>query len=130
MFCCQCGGYFKEREAKRIKIEGMHSMKLYLCLNCLESIPATTESPLSVIKNLSAKEYNELPLDERLRILYANGKHYDTWSEYGKYNIGMYLLFDSIVALYYDIKTNKISDVKMWDKMTSKATIIAEVHLN
>jgi hypothetical protein len=74
--------------------------------------------------------YNDLPINQRADILWDKGKFYEQWHDYGKGKIVIYLLFDSIVAVYYDDHENKIKDIKMWDKLTAKAEIVASASLN
>ena len=61
---------------------------------------------------MTAKEFNTLDLDKRGLIWNEHSTFLDTRIVYGKYKIIIYAVFNFYVEVFYNIKTNKIDDLK------------------
>jgi|GEM_PF-5375623 hypothetical protein len=76
---------------------------------------------------MNPTEFNKLPLGEKGVILWDKGRFVRTYEHNGTFKIGMYLLDNRIVSVYYDPNTNIITDIRMWIDIVRKEDILQKV---
>lgn len=60
---------------------------------------------------MTAKNFNELSIENKSTYLWENGIYVDERVSYNKYLIKIYSLDDFYVEVYYSIEDNKIEDI-------------------
>ena len=75
-------------------------------------------------EKLNATQYNRLSMGEKAIILWNQGRFIETWKEEGKHKIGIYLLYDTIVSVYYNIATDSITNIIMWGSIVDRREVL------
>lgn len=73
---------------------------------------------------MTRKEFNNLQLRERTKVLSASGKYFYETAVYGKCIWKYYLLFDFMVEVEYSLEGNKIIRIKAFEPVEANPDII------
>ena len=73
---------------------------------------------------MTRKEFNNLHLRERTKVLLESGKYFYENANYGKCIWKYYLLFDFMVEVEYSLEGNKIIRIKSFEPVEANPDII------
>gem|GEM_PF-3822842 len=79
---------------------------------------------------MTPNEYNALKIDDRATLLWDKGQHLETWYDYGKFRILLYVLGDMFVEVYYKLDSNNIHEIKAWQNMPVVGRVLEGIFMN
>ncbi len=50
-------------------------------------------------------------------MLWAEGKYLETWYDYGKFKIMLYVIQETFIEVYYKVDSDNIHEIIAWNKM-------------
>jgi len=81
-------------------------------------------------QKINIQEFNSLPISEQAIMLWGQGMFLELWCEQGKYKVGIYLLYGSLVSVNYNISTGRIDKIIMFDRSVEKEHILKNIPSN
>jgi hypothetical protein len=85
---------------------------------------------INVIHPMNTQDYNTLPIGEKALMIWDKGLFLELLQEDGKYKIGFYQLYGSLVSVKYNTTTLDINDITMWDQTANRKFIVQKIVLN